>query len=74
MIKAISSMFLGFVFVFLQGAIVLKLKNYSTLDFGSIQLFMVFWAANFCYVFSVISKIETWFENKYNLKLFTPRE
>lgn len=60
MVRTTISIFLGFILVFVEALIVLKTKQYSSFQFGSIQLFMFFWTLNFCYVYTILTHIQHW--------------
>lgn len=64
LIRITLACFIGFVLVFIEGFIVIKMKSYSALDFGSIQFFMVFWALNFCFVYAILAHIQQWLTNR----------
>lgn len=74
MIRAIISTFLGFVLIFIEGFIVIKVNNYTAIDFGSIQLFMMFWAINTCVIYSIFNDVGRWLENKPQLNLLSTRK
>jgi hypothetical protein len=67
-VKAAISGVLGFVLLFIESMIVIKLKGIETIDFGGIAPFVNVWAMNFFFVFAIITQVTNWFENKEALK------
>jgi hypothetical protein len=61
MIRAAVSGVLGFILVFIESMIVMKLKGYSTIDFGGIAPFINVWAMNFFFVFAILTQITNWY-------------
>ncbi|PLR96834.1 hypothetical protein [Bacillus sp. T33-2] len=54
----------GFILVFVESFIVMKLKGYYTIDFGGINPFISVWAMNFFLVFSILTHIKQWHEER----------
>jgi hypothetical protein len=54
----------GFVLVFVESFIVMKLKGYGTIEFGGITPFINIWAMNFFLVFSNLTQLTMWHDNR----------
>lgn len=54
----------GFVLVFFESYIVMFLKQYETIEFGGIAPFVSVWAMNFFLVFSILTHIKFWYEER----------
>lgn len=54
----------GFMLVFIESYIVMFVKNYQTIDFGGIAPFVSVWAMNFFLIFSILSHIKLWYEER----------
>lgn len=54
----------GFVLVFIESYIVMFLKGYQTIEFGGFSPFIGVWAMNFFLLFSIITHIKIWHEEK----------
>jgi hypothetical protein len=68
MIRAALAGVLGFILVFIESMIVIKLKGYSTIEFGGIAPFVNVWAMNFFFVFAILTQVTNWYENKMILQ------
>lgn len=62
----------GFILVFFEGFIVMKLKGYSSFDFGGITPFVSVWAMNFFLLFSILTQIKLWQEERQTSKEEAP--
>jgi len=67
MVKAAVAGVVGFILIFIESMIVMKLKGISTIEYGGLTPFINVWAMNFFFVFAVISQVSNWFVNKYRL-------
>lgn len=54
----------GFVLVFIESFIVMGIKQYETIDFGGIAPFVSIWTMNFFLVFSILTHIKLWYEER----------
>lgn len=54
----------GFILVFVEAYIVLLLKGYHTIDFGGISPFVSVWAMNFFLLFSILTHLKFWFDER----------
>jgi hypothetical protein len=68
MVKAAVAGVLGFVLLFIESMIVIKLKGLETIDFGGIAPFVNVWAMNFFFVFAILTQVTNWIENREALK------
>lgn len=68
MIKASVAGVVGFVLIFVESMIVMKLKGYSTIEFGGLAPFVNVWAMNFFFVFAILTQLTGWYETKAGLK------
>jgi hypothetical protein len=68
MVKAAVAGALGFVLLFIESMIVIKLKGLETIDFGGIAPFVNVWAMNFFFVFAILTQVTNWIENREALK------
>lgn len=64
MIRAAVAGVVGFILVFIESMIVMKLKGYHTIEFGGIAPFVNVWAMNFFFAFAILTQITNWYENK----------
>jgi hypothetical protein len=64
MIRAAVSGVIGFILVFIESMIVMKLKGYSTIEFGGIAPFVNVWAMNFFFAFAILTQITNWYQEK----------
>jgi hypothetical protein len=64
MIRMALAGFLGFVLMFIESMIVMKLKGYGTIEFGGMATFINVWAMNFFFVFAILTQITHWYENR----------
>lgn len=64
MIRAAVAGVLGFILVFIESMIVMKLKGYSTIEFGGIAPFINVWAMNFFLVFAILTQVTNWYLDK----------
>ncbi|MEH7119774.1 hypothetical protein V7128_20495 [Neobacillus vireti] len=67
MLKAAIAGVVGFVLVFIESMIVMKLKGYETIEYGGIAPFINVWAMNFFFVFAILTQITNWYVSKYEL-------
>ncbi|WP_251550982.1 hypothetical protein [Neobacillus muris] len=68
MIRAAIAGTVGFILVFIESMIVMKLKGYVTIEFGGIAPFINVWAMNFFAVFAILSQITNWYTNRHELE------
>lgn len=66
MIRIAGAGVLGFVLIFIESFIVMKMKGYITIEFGSINQFVSVWAMNFFLVFAMLTHFKMWYENRDN--------
>lgn len=64
MIRMAIAGVVGFVLIFVESIIVMKLKGYQTIEFGGIASFINVWAMNFFLVFAIVTQITNWYENR----------
>jgi hypothetical protein len=64
MIRAAVAGVMGFILIFIESMIVMKLKGYSTIEFGGIAPFINVWAMNFFFVFAILTQITHWYEDR----------
>ncbi|OCA89291.1 hypothetical protein A8F94_23900 [Bacillus sp. FJAT-27225] len=62
----------GFVLVFIESYIVMALKGYATIEFGGIAPFVGVWSMNFFLVFSILSQIKNWYEERLQAREDAP--
>lgn len=68
MIRMTLAGVIGFILIFLESLIVMKLKGYETIEFGGMAPFINVWAMNFFLVFAILTQITYWYENKFNFE------
>ena len=68
MIRAAISGVVGFVLIFIESMIVMKIKGLETIEFGGLAPFINVWAMNFFFVFAILTQVTNWYENKESLK------
>lgn len=54
----------GFILVFIEAYIVLLLKGYHTIEFGGISPFVSVWAMNFFLLFTILSHLKLWLNER----------
>ncbi|MGA9227249.1 MAG: hypothetical protein WB217_12975 [Mesobacillus sp.] len=54
----------GFVLVFIESFIVMAMKQYETIDFGGIAPFVSVWTMNFFLIFSILTHIKLWYDER----------
>ncbi|MGJ7911882.1 hypothetical protein [Neobacillus sp. LXY-1] len=64
MIRAAAAGVLGFILIFIESIIVMKLKGMETIEFGGITPFINIWAMNFFFVFAILTQLTNWYTNK----------
>lgn len=64
MIRAAVAGVMGFILIFIESLIVMKLKGYSTIEFGGIAPFINVWAMNFFLVFAILTQITNWYQER----------
>ncbi|MCC3358447.1 hypothetical protein [Bacillus sp. REN16] len=64
MIRFGVAAFLSVFLLLFEGFIVIKLKGYTGIYFGDIQLLVSVLAMNFFFAFSILTHIKIWIENK----------
>jgi hypothetical protein len=55
---------LGFVLIVIESMIVIELKGYHGIEFGGIAPFVSVWAMNFFLVFSILTQVTNWYQNR----------
>ncbi|WP_413303329.1 hypothetical protein AA0X95_25870 [Bacillus sp. 1P10SD] len=68
MVRAAVAGIVGFVLIFIESMIVIKLKGYETIEFGGIAPFINVWAMNFFFVFAILTQVTNWYENRVNIE------
>ncbi|MEH7351971.1 hypothetical protein V7150_00110 [Neobacillus drentensis] len=68
MFRAAVAGVLGFILIFIESMIVMKLKGYATIEYGGITPFINVWAMNFFFVFAILTQLTNWYANKENLE------
>lgn len=64
MVRIGAAFILGFVLIIVESMIVIKLKNYSGIDLGNINLLVSVWAMNFFLVFAILTDIKIRLDNR----------
>lgn len=54
----------GFVLVFIESYLVMAVKQYEAIDFGGIAPFVSVWSMNFFLVFSILTHIKLWYDER----------
>ncbi len=67
MIRAAIAGVVGFVLIFIESMIVMKLKGLETIEFGGLAPFINVWAMNFFFVFAILTQVTNWYVNKESL-------
>jgi hypothetical protein len=67
MLKATVAGVFGFVLIFIESMIVMKLKGYETIVYGGIAPFINVWAMNFFFVYAILTQVTNWYEKKQEL-------
>ncbi|SMQ64832.1 hypothetical protein SAMN05444673_1108 [Bacillus sp. OV166] len=68
MIRAAIAGVVGFVLIFIESMIVMKLKGLETIEFGGLAPFINVWAMNFFFMFTILTQVTNWYMNKESLK------
>ena len=68
MVSAAVAGIVGFILIFVESMIVIKLKGYETIEFGGIAPFINVWAMNFFFVFAILTQVTNWYENRVNVE------
>jgi hypothetical protein len=68
MIRAAIAGVVGFVLIFIESMIVMKIKGLETIEFGGLAPFINVWAMNFFFVFAILTQITNWYINKESLE------
>jgi hypothetical protein len=68
MIRAAIAGVVGFVLIFIESLIVMKLKGLETIEFGGLAPFINVWAMNFFFVFAILTQVTNWYVNKESLE------
>ncbi|MBT2729911.1 hypothetical protein J7E63_23915 [Bacillus sp. ISL-75] len=68
MIRAAIAGVVGFVLIFIESMIVMKLKGLETIEFGGVAPFINVWAMNFFFMFAILTQVTNWYMNKESLK------
>ncbi|MED1471258.1 hypothetical protein [Bacillus salipaludis] len=64
LIRAAVAGVLGFILMFIESLIVMYLKGYQTIEFGGMTPFINVWAMNFFFVFSILTQVTNWYQNR----------
>jgi hypothetical protein len=64
MMKAAVAGVIGFFLIFIESLIVMQFKGMETIEFGGLTPFINVWAMNFFLVFSILSQLKNWYENR----------
>ncbi|MEK5440669.1 hypothetical protein [Fredinandcohnia sp. FSL W7-1320] len=64
MIRTGIAVFLSFFLLLFEGFIVIKLKGYTGIYFGDLQLLVSVLAMNFFFTFTLLTHIKMWHQNK----------
>ncbi|MDQ0157135.1 hypothetical protein [Robertmurraya andreesenii] len=64
MVRTVLAFAGGFVLVFVEAYIVLIMKGYHTIEFGGLVPFLNVWVMNFFLIFTILTHIKIWYENK----------
>ncbi|WP_160723794.1 hypothetical protein [Bacillus sp. USDA818B3_A] len=67
MVKAGVAGVVGFVLIFIESMIVMKLKGYETIEYGGITPFINVWAMNFFFIYAILTQVTNWYVNKQEL-------
>ncbi|PLS03122.1 hypothetical protein [Neobacillus cucumis] len=67
MLKAAVAGVIGFVLIFIEAMIVMKLKGYETIEFGGLSPFINVWAMNFFFIYAILTQVTNWYINKQEL-------
>lgn len=59
---------LGFILLIIESLIIMQLKGLQTIEYGGIAPFINVWAINFFFVYSILSQIIHWYENKVDME------
>ncbi|WP_253701479.1 hypothetical protein [Bacillus sp. FJAT-27445] len=54
----------GFVLVFIESYFVMIIKGFKTIEFGGISPFVGVWAMNFFLVFSILTHVKLWYDER----------
>lgn len=68
MIRMAVAGVLGFILIFIESMIVMKLKGYVTIEYGGLVPFINVWAMNFFLVFAILTQVTNWYENRVGFK------
>jgi hypothetical protein len=68
LIRAAIAGVVGFVLIFIESMIVMKLKGLETIEFGGLPPFINVWAMNFFFVFAILTQVTNWYVNKESLE------
>ncbi|MGX6444941.1 hypothetical protein ACWM35_17145 [Neobacillus sp. K501] len=64
MIRMAVASVLGFVLIFIESMIVIKLKGYHGIDFGGLAPFLNVWAMNFFLVYCILTQVTNWYQER----------
>jgi hypothetical protein len=68
MIRTALAGILGFILIFVESMIVMKLKGYQTIEFGGMTPFINVWAMNFFFVFAILTQVTNWYMNRGSIE------
>lgn len=68
MIRMAASGIIGFIFIFIESIIVMKIKGYETIEFGGLAPFINVWAMNFFFTFAILTQLINWYVNRKSFK------
>nr|WP_263323405.1 hypothetical protein [Neobacillus sp. Marseille-Q6967] len=64
MIRMAVSSVLGFILIFIESMIVIKLKGYHGIEFGGLAPFINLWAMNFFLVYCILTQVTNWYQER----------
>ena len=74
MIRMVLAGAAGFVLVFIESYLVMAVKGYKTIEFGGISPFVGVWAMNFFLVFTIITHMKLWYDERVQAREDAPAE
>jgi archaellum biogenesis protein FlaJ (TadC family) len=64
MVRFSTALILGVVLVIVEAMIVMLIKNDNAAYLGTINQFITVWAMNFFFVYTILTHIKMWHENR----------
>ncbi len=68
MLRFSAAFVMGFVLIVVEAMIVMKIKNYTSIYFGSIEQLVGVYMMNFFLVFVILTDIKRWIEKREEAK------